>query len=66
MQLTINGEIRDVADNLHISALLDSLELASARVVVELNHDIVMPADYSTTLLQNGDSLELVQFVGGG
>lgn len=66
MQLTINGEIRDVADNLHISALLDSLELASARVVVELNRDIVMPADYSTTLLQNGDSLELVQFVGGG
>ena len=36
------------------------------RVAVELNGDILPKAQYESTLLQDGDSIEIVSFVGGG
>jgi len=53
MKLKINGEEKEIADGLSIAALLESLQIRPARVVVEL-------------LLGEGDSLEIVHFVGGG
>ena len=36
------------------------------RVAVEKNGEIVPKAEYSDTVLKNGDSIEIVSFVGGG
>ena len=36
------------------------------RVAVELNGDILPKAQYDSTVLQDGDSVEIVSFVGGG
>ena len=36
------------------------------RVAVELNCDILPKAQYDSTVLQDGDSVEVVSFVGGG
>ena len=36
------------------------------RVAVELNGDILPKAQYESTLLQDGDTVEIVSFVGGG
>lgn len=36
------------------------------RVAVELNGDIVPKAQYSDTIFKDGDSVEVVSFVGGG
>ncbi|MCQ2092306.1 MAG: sulfur carrier protein ThiS [Fibrobacter sp.] len=36
------------------------------RIAVELNEDIVPKAKYAETLLKDGDSVEVVSFVGGG
>lgn len=36
------------------------------RVAVECNGEIVPKAQYETTLLENGDTVEVVSFVGGG
>ena len=65
MQLNINGQLRNFSEPLTISQLLQQLELAPERVVVELNKEILTAESHSTQL-NDGDALELIQFVGGG
>lgn len=65
MQLIINGESREVPAGT-VLALLQTLGIDPARVAVELNRDILPKAEYGTRQLQDGDLLEIVQFVGGG
>ena len=66
MQLIINGESREFADDLNLTALLEQLKMKAERVAVELNCDIVPRAAWAETLLKDGDRLEIVHFVGGG
>jgi thiamine biosynthesis protein ThiS len=66
MKLKINGEEKEIADGLSLTALLEQLQIRPARVVVERNRDIVARDVYGTTLLAEGDTLEIVHFVGGG
>jgi len=66
MKVKINGEDREVNDGLTLTALLESLQIRPGRVVVERNRDIVPREDYSATSIMEGDTLEIVHFVGGG
>ena len=66
MRVRINGEDREVDDGLTLTALLESLQIRPGRVVVERNRDIVPRDSYSATLIDDGDTLEIVHFVGGG
>ena len=66
MRVKINGEDREVDDGLTLTALLESLQIQPGRVVVERNRDIVPRDSYSATLIDDGDTLEIVHFVGGG
>ncbi len=66
MKLTVNGESRDVPQDLTIETLLVHLEVSGTRVAVEKNRTIVPKAEYSATKVDEGDELEIVSFVGGG
>jgi sulfur carrier protein len=66
MTLTINGESRDFPDDLTLSTLVQQLGMKGDRVAVELNLEIVPRGTWDSTLLKNGDKLEIVHFVGGG
>ena len=66
MQLKINGQNRTFSVALTVAELLCRLQLAPERVVVELNRKILTADHHTATRLQDGDSLELIQFVGGG
>lgn len=66
MQVQINGDLRDVPDGLTVAGLLAFLKVEGARVAVERNRLVVRRADWPTTLLAPGDSLEVLTFVGGG
>lgn len=66
MILCINGQQRDYAEPLSVSELLTELGLPAERVVVELNRAILTADCHAGTKLQDGDALELIQFVGGG
>lgn len=66
MKIVINSEERDLQDGLTVLTLLESLKLRPEATVVERNQVIVDRADYPTTRLADGDTLELVRFVGGG
>jgi len=66
MRVKINGEDREIDDGLTLTALLESLQIRPGRVVVERNRDIVPRDNYNGTLINDGDILEIVHFVGGG
>lgn len=66
IRIQVNGEPRDVAEGLNIEELLRSLDLQPRMIVVEHNGDILRRERYAAVPIAAGDSLELVQFVGGG
>jgi len=66
VKIRINGEEREIAGGLSITGLLEELKIRPGRVVVELNRNIVAREAHTSTLLNDGDTLEIVHFVGGG
>lgn len=63
--IKINGVSEDCADVL-LSDYLERTTYDLTRIAVERNGEIVPKASYSSTVLEDGDSLEVVSFVGGG
>jgi thiamine biosynthesis protein ThiS len=66
MKITVNGEQRDAAGDTTVLALLETLGLNPQGTVVERNGVIVDRSAFAETVLAEGDTLELVRFVGGG
>ena len=61
----INGEELNVAGKT-IAEYLVTTDYDPKRIAVERNGDIVFKSQYGETMLQNGDNVEVVSFVGGG
>ena len=61
----INGEDLDVVGK-SVAEYLNSEGYDLMRVAVELNGDIVPKTQYADTIFKDGDSVEVVSFVGGG
>ena len=66
IRVHLNGEDRDVPAGLSVRGLLESLELEPRLVVVERNREILSRGRYDDVQVREGDTLELVHFVGGG
>jgi len=62
----VNGESRELSGPLSLAELITQLDLPAARIAVELNRAVVRRNDWSTTMLQDDDRIEIVHFVGGG
>jgi len=64
---TVNGEATELEDGANISALLVAREVKMPDMVsVEFNGDILERAAFDTTVLKDGDAVELLYFMGGG
>lgn len=66
IKIYLNGEQREVPENLTLAALLDWLNLPGDRVAVERNREIAARSTWSEIIIQPNDRLEVVHFVGGG
>ena len=66
MVLHVNGEVVEAADGCLLRELLEQLGLAGRLVVVERNGEAVPRSEVATTVLVEGDRLELVRAVAGG
>ena len=64
--ITVNGDARSFESRCSLDDLLRALELDPRMVVVEHNRHIVRQPELGATRLCDGDSVELVHFVGGG
>ncbi len=65
MQITVNGDARDIPDGETVRALVTRYNLTVEKVAIELNRRLLRSEKYDTPL-QNGDQVEIVTFVGGG
>jgi thiamine biosynthesis protein ThiS len=66
ISIVLNGQTRAARAGDTISDLVRALDLDPERLAVELDRRIVKRAEWATTALQPGATLEIVQFVGGG
>lgn len=66
MKIRLNGEPREVNGPLTIAALLEQLGVDPRRVAVEQNVTVIKRDRYASTPIQEGDEIEVVNFVGGG
>ena len=66
MNVFVNGNDTHVAEGSVISDLIKSLGLNAQRLAVELNRRIIRRAEWDSTMISEGDRVEIVHFVGGG
>ena len=66
LSIEVNGKDREVPDGRTVAGLLADLELDGRLVVVELNRHIIRRTEIADVVLQDGDRVEIVHFVGGG
>jgi sulfur carrier protein len=66
ISIRINGEEKQVPAGLNILNLVRHLDLDPARVAVEMNRRLVRKPDWEATQVEDGASMEIVTFVGGG
>ena len=70
MKITLNGERLEIAAGTTVAMLVQRLSAETGRdprgVAVERNREIVPKSEHAQTVLEDGDRIELVQFVGGG
>jgi thiazole synthase len=66
VQITLNGERREIPGPLSVAGLLRHLGLKAEHVAVEVNRDLVARSRQAERVIVNGDVLEVVTLVGGG
>jgi thiamine biosynthesis protein ThiS len=64
--ITLNGEPHDLSGPVTITELLSSLGIDPRRVAIELNLVVLKRDAYTTSIVREGDHVEIVNFVGGG
>jgi thiamine biosynthesis protein ThiS len=66
MVAMVNGEPRSIEDGRTVADLIAELRLGGRRIAVEINRDIVPATEYARRAIHEGDTIEIVRFVGGG
>jgi len=66
IDIVVNGQQREVAAAISVTALLTELEIPLRGVAVEINGQLVPRARHAEHSLAAGDRLEIVSLVGGG
>ena len=66
MQIILNGENTAVPDDITVTRLIEQAGLAGKRIAIEINETIVPRSAHTTTVLHNGDRVEIVHAIGGG
>ena len=67
MQVVVNGDQRELEANTNLQQLLEKLSFDSTgRIAIEVNGEIVPRSSFQEQILHSGDTVEIVQAIGGG
>ncbi|HHL39913.1 MAG TPA: sulfur carrier protein ThiS [Deltaproteobacteria bacterium] len=66
MKIRVNGEERETAEGTTVAGLLEELAVKARGIAVDLNGEVVPRSAHRTTVLREGDAVEIVRMVGGG
>ena len=65
-KIQLNGNPYEVNDGTNLNELINKLKIQKNKVAIEVNGEIVEKNKYSNLILNKGDKVEIVQFIGGG
>ena len=65
-KIQLNGDPYEINNGTNLNELLNKLKIQKNKVAVEVNGEIVEKNKYSNLILNKGDKVEIVQFIGGG
>ena len=66
MQILLNGETRELAEDTRLGDLIATLDLQDRRYAVEVNEELIPRSEHAQHRLQTDDRVEIVQAIGGG
>lgn len=66
MKVSINGETREIPNEVNLFELLRHFSLPQERIAVELNEEVVRKKDWENIKISDSDKIEVIHFVGGG
>lgn len=66
MKIIVNGTTKECDNSTTVLELLKEISLENKLVVVEINGEIVDKGDFSSYMINDGDRIEIIRFVGGG
>ncbi len=66
MKLTVNGQVKEVGEQLTLLELVNGYNKNLQTLVIELNGEVITREQWCEYQLRSGDKIELVTFVGGG
>ena len=65
-KIQLNGNPHEINTETNLNQLLDKLKIQKTKVAIELNGVIVEKNKYQKVILNKGDKVEIVHFIGGG
>ena len=65
-KIQLNGDTYEINDGTNLNELLNKLKIQKNKVAIEVNGEIVEKNKYPNLILNKGDKVEIVQFIGGG
>ncbi len=66
IEISVNGEKREIESGTTVRGLVELLRLQPGQVAVERNGEVVPRRTHEQVVIEAGDRLEVVTFVGGG
>ena len=65
-KIQLNGDLYEIKDGTNLNELLNELKIQKNKVAIEVNGEIVEKSKYPNLILNKGDKVEIVKFIGGG
>ena len=65
-KIQLNGDSYEINNGTNLNELLNKLKIKKNKVAIEVNGEIVEKNKYTNLILNKGDKVEIVQFIGGG
>jgi len=66
IKIFINGDLKKFPSETNIVSVLESLNISSKHIAIEINENLVFRSDWQETNLKDGDKIEIVKAIGGG
>ena len=66
IKIFINGDLKKFPSETNIVSFLESLNISSKHIAIEINENLVFRSDWQETNLKDGDKVEIVKAIGGG
>ena len=65
-KIQLNGDPYEINDGTNLNELLNKLKIRKNKVAIEVNGEIIEKNKYPNLILNKGDKVEIVKFIGGG